>query len=64
MRIGRNRLAQMALNHMEPSARRRRGGRPHEPLLASQPSLDPAGDVALLSFSARPRFTRSGCTPR
>jgi G3E family GTPase len=46
----------MALNHLEPDARRGRSSHPHEPLLTGQPSLDPDGDVGLLLFSARRPF--------
>ncbi|AGB22402.1 putative GTPase, G3E family [Mycobacterium sp. JS623] len=47
---------EMALSHLEPDARRGRSSHPHDPLLAGQPSLDPAGDVGLLLFSARRPF--------
>lgn len=47
---------EMALDHLEPDARRGRSSHPHEPLLAGQPSLDPEGDVGLLLFSARRPF--------
>jgi G3E family GTPase len=47
---------EMALNHLEPNARRGRSSHPHEPLLTGQPSLDPDGDVGLLLFSARRPF--------
>jgi G3E family GTPase len=53
--VGTDRL-EMALNHLEPDARRGRSSHPHEPLLAGQPSLDPDGDVGLLLFSARRPF--------
>ena len=46
----------MALNHLEPEARRGRSSHPHEPLLAGQPSLDPEGEVGLLLFTARRPF--------
>jgi G3E family GTPase len=47
---------EMALDHLEPDARRGRSSHPHEPLLAGQPSLEPEGDVGLLLFSARRPF--------
>jgi G3E family GTPase len=47
---------EMALNHLEPDARRGRSCHPHEPLLTGQPSLDPEGDVGLMLFSARRPF--------
>jgi G3E family GTPase len=46
----------MALNHLEPDARRGRSSHPHEPLLTGQPSPDPEGDVGLLLCSARRPF--------
>jgi G3E family GTPase len=47
---------EMALNNLEPDARRGRSSHPHEPLLTGQPSLDPDGGVGLLLFSARRPF--------
>ncbi|MGN7778354.1 ribosome hibernation factor-recruiting GTPase MRF [Mycolicibacterium sp. 22603] len=45
-----------ALANLDPQARRGFGDDPHDSLLAGQPPLQPAGEVALLEFNARRPF--------
>jgi G3E family GTPase len=51
-----NRNLEMALQHLEPLARRGANADPHEPLLAGQPPLTPEGEVTLVEFSAQRPF--------
>ncbi len=53
--VGVDRVEQ-ALVHLDPHTRRGRRRDPHGPLLAGQPPLDPAGEVALMEFTARRPF--------
>jgi G3E family GTPase len=47
---------QMALDHLDPHARRGADADPYEPLLAGQPPLTPEGEVMLVEFSAHRPF--------
>lgn len=47
---------EMALEHLDPRARRGADTDPHEPLLAGQPPLTPEGEVTLVEFSAHRPF--------
>lgn len=47
---------EMALQHLDPRARRGADTDPHEPLLAGQPPLTPEGEVTLVEFSAHRPF--------
>lgn len=53
--VGVDRVEQ-ALAHLDPHTRRGRRRDPHDPLLAGQPPLDPAGEITLLEFTARRPF--------
>ena len=53
--VGVDRVEQ-ALGHLDPRTRRGRRRDPHDPLLAGQPPLDPAGEVTLMEFTARRPF--------
>lgn len=53
--VGVDRVEQ-ALAHLDPHTRRGRRRDPHDPLLAGQPPLDPAGEVTLMEFTARRPF--------
>jgi G3E family GTPase len=47
---------EMALQHLDPHARRGADTDPHESLLAGQPPLTPEGEVTLIEFSAHRPF--------
>jgi G3E family GTPase len=47
---------EMALQHLDPAARRGADTDPHDPLLAGQPPLTPEGEVTLVEFSAQRPF--------
>jgi G3E family GTPase len=47
---------EMALQHLDPHARRGADTDPHEPLLAGQPPLTPEGEVTLVEFAAHRPF--------
>jgi G3E family GTPase len=53
--VGVDRVEQ-ALAHLDPHTRRGRRRDPHDPLLAGQPPLDPAGEITLMEFTARRPF--------
>lgn len=53
--VGVDRVEQ-ALAHLDPNTRRGRRHDPHDPLLAGQPPLDPAGEITLMEFTARRPF--------
>jgi len=53
--VGIDRVEQ-ALAHLDPKTRRGRRRDAHDPLLAGQPPLDPAGEVTLMEFTARRPF--------
>jgi G3E family GTPase len=53
--IGLDRVEQ-CLAHLQPDARRGAERSPHDPLLAGQPPLDPAGAVSIVEFNAARPF--------
>ncbi len=53
--VGVDRVEQ-ALRHLDPRTHRGRKRNAHDPLLAGQPPLDPAGEVTLMEFTARRPF--------
>lgn len=48
--------AEDALRHPQPATRRGIGRRPHDPLLAGEPPLEPAGPVHVVEFNAQRPF--------
>lgn len=53
--VGVDRVEQ-GLGHLDPNTHRGRRRNPHDPLLAGQPPLEPAGEVTLMEFAARRPF--------
>lgn len=47
---------EMTLAHLDPASRRGRSDAPHDPLLAGEPLLEPAGAVKIVEFGARRPF--------
>lgn len=46
----------MAIEHIDPHSHRGRSIRPHDPLLAGEPPLEPEGEIGIVEFSARRPF--------